>query len=450
MKNPQRPPDFHVILREPRIFERMARLLTRPRTEGYVHWDKLRRQPPPEGFLHEEWWAAIKVGRMQALKPLPLYDKRGMPFQFSTPDEVAKQLHEIDMGAGGKIGMPEQVTNPHMRDQYLVSSLMQEAITSSQLEGAVTTRVVAKEMLRTGRAPRDKSERMIMNNYRTMRRIIELRDQPLSLDLVFEIHRIVTEGTLDKTDAAGRFRRGDEPVTVGNITGEVFHYPPHAVELPERMRRMCDFANAKSPEFFIHPVVRAILLHFWIGYDHPFLDGNGRTARALFYWAMLNNGYWLFEFISISDVLRHAPAKYYRAFLHSETDDNDATYFIVHQADVIRQAIQTLHGYIDRKTRELQESELLLGAAEALNHRQIALISHALRHPGMLYTVEGHQHSHKTAYDTARRDLLNLADSGFLSMRKRARTMIFAAPADLHTRIEKQASVDRSDQDSKS
>ncbi len=53
-------------------------------------------------------------------------------------------------------------------------------------------------------------------------------------------------------------------------------------------------------DFFIHPVIRAILLHFMLAYDHPFVDGTGRTARALFYWSMAHQGYWLMDFISIT------------------------------------------------------------------------------------------------------------------------------------------------------
>ena len=435
---PVTPPDFRVeIFKDPHFFERVAPLLHLPAPAEYPHWDKLRRRPAPEGFMHEEWWAAIKIGRIPQFKPLPLLDKLQKPFQFMVPDVVAQQLHEIDLGGGGKISMPSAVTNPQTRDQYLMSSLMQEAITSSQLEGAVTTREVAKEMLRVGRSPGNRSERMILNNFLTMRRIIELRDEPMTPALVCEIHRRVTDGTLDDPGAAGRLRSEAEPVTVEDDLGEVFHYPPNAKELVSRMERMCDFANGKTPANFVHPALRAIILHFWLGYDHPFVDGNGRTARALFYWAMLRQGYWLFEYISISDILLKAPTKYYRSFLYSETDDNDLTYFLVHQTEVIRRAIENLHSYIRRKTVEVEEGEWLLRGWGNLNHRQVALISHALRHPGMIYNIEGHQRSHDSAYDTARRDLLTLASEGLLEQGKRGKALIFRAPKDLAVRIKK-------------
>lgn len=436
MKMPAQPPDFRVqIVQEPHLFERINPLLGLPAPTEYIHWDKLRHLPAPDGFTHEEWWAAVKIARLPQMKSIPLVDKVGRPFQFMVPDKVAQQLHQIDMGAGGKIAMADAVTNPQTRDQYLVSSLMQEAITSSQLEGAVTTREVAKAMLREGRPPRDKSERMILNNYLTMRRITELRDEPMTPELIFEIHRRVTDRTLDRDDAGGRLRREDETITVEDNHGEVFHYPPSAKELSGRLDRMCAFANGETPSTFVHPALRAIMLHFWLGYDHPFVDGNGRTARALFYWAMLRQGYWLFEFISISDILHKAPAKYYRSFLYTETDDNDLTYFLVHQAEVIHRAIDSLHAYIDRKTTEIREGESILRGWDTLNYRQVALISHALRHPGSVYTVEGHQRSHAVAYDTARRDLLDLEQQQLMVKGKRGRAMVFRSPPNLATRI---------------
>ena len=198
---------------------------------------------------------------------------------------------------------------------------------------------------------------------------------------------------------------------------------------------MCDFANKASPDYFIHPVVRAIILHFWLAYDHPFVDGNGRTARALFYWAMLRDGYWLFEFISISTILRKAPIKYGRSFLYTETDDNDLTYFIVAQTKVIAEAIQKLHEYIDEKTSELRELESHLRALNLFNHRQVDLLRHALKHPYQQYIIESHRISHNTSYETARTDLLDLSTRGILQLIKRGKQMVFIAPNDLEKRI---------------
>ena len=444
MKMPKNPPSIEIIWEQikadkeliSKIFgERFA-----PLVKGkYLHWDKLLYYPPPKDLTHEQWWFSLKMQRRNLLKQISLNDKKGQPFQHLEVDPIPEMLHKIDQGAGGFIQMPEQITNPDTKDQYYVSSLIQEAITSSQLEGAATTRRVAKEMIKTGRSPRDRSERMILNNFRTMQQIGKIKDKPLSKELVFEIHRLVTEGTLDDSSAAGRFRTAEEKRVVGDMYNEVFHDPPPADELEKRMAAMCDFANSKTPKYFIHPVIRSIILHFWLAYDHPFVDGNGRTARTLFYWSMLRHNFWLFEFISISQIIRKAPAKYGRAFLYTETDDNDLTYFIIYHLDVIRRAIKELHEYIKRKTEKLQTIERELRGIVVLNHRQRALISHALRHPHQRYTIKSHQTSHNVVYQTSRLDLFGLELRGLLKCHKVGRMWHFTPVDELEERLAKLA-----------
>jgi len=442
MKMPQKPPGLGAIWKQlrdnPERFEnfvdKIPRLLPE---EKYLHWDKLRYYSPPEGFSLKEWWLALKMERRRLFKQVPLRDKSDEPFNYLIVDPIPEILHKIDQGAGGFIRMPEQITNPDTRDQYYVSSLIQEAITSSQLEGAATTRKVGKEMIQTGRPPRDRSEQMILNNFKTMQQIGKLKGKPLSKELVFDIHQIITDKTLSDKSAAGRFRKTNERIVVGDMYNEIFHDPPPAEQLEERMTAMCDFANSKSPPGFIHPVIRSVILHFWLAYDHPFVDGNGRAARALFYWSMLRNGFWLFEFVSISQIILNHPAKYGRAFLYTETDDNDLTYFILYHLEVIQRAIKELHEYIKRKTERLQAIESELRGIDILNHRQRALISHALRHPHQRYTIKSHQISHNVVYQTSRLDLLDLENRGLLNSQKIGKTWHFVPANDLEEKLAK-------------
>ncbi len=262
---------------------------------AYVHWDKLRHLTPPSGLSHEEWWLAIEWARQPSLQEIPLRDTGGRHFRYGTPAAAQWLLHYVDQRCSGEIAMAEVVTTDEQaRRHYLVNSLMEEAIRSSQLEGATTTRRVAKELLSTGRAPRDRSELMILNNYRALEFMREGMGERLEPGTVLELHRILTEGTLEDPTAAGRLQTAiDERVDVVDATdGSVIHRPPPAEQLPARLHALCDFANQRDEDSkgFIHPVVRAILLHFWLAYDHPFEDGNGRTARALFYWYMRTRG----------------------------------------------------------------------------------------------------------------------------------------------------------------
>ncbi len=354
---------------------------------------------------------------------------------FGMSDPVLEALHLVEREASGQAGIPPALDNPETRDRYLVSSLTEEAITSSMLEGAATTRGIAKEMIRSGRPPRDRGERMVLNNYRAMGDLRGLREVPLTPDRLLDLQRRMTEGILDEGSGGGRLRRVDEELVVADEEGTVLHRPPEAGELPDRVRRLCDFANGLPESRFIHPVVRAILLHFWLAFDHPFVDGNGRTARALFYWSMLRSGYRLCEFVSISSVVRRAPSRYARSFLYAETDDNDVTYFLLEQLRVIRMAFRQLNEYLERKTAELRSLERLLRRSDRFNHRQLALLTHALRYPEREFTFRSHRASHNVTYQTARADLLDLAKAGLLHRGKLGKRFVFRPPPNLDRRL---------------
>lgn len=405
----------------------------------YLHWDKLRQLDPPAGLTHEEWWVCIKLSRQPLLRALPLTDAASEAFSYGIPDLVARGLHYIDQRCSGEIAMPEVVTaDDQARRHYLVNSLMEEAIRSSQLEGATTTRRVAKELLRSGREPKDRSELMILNNYRALQYMRDEMDETLTPGAVLELQRILSDGTLDDPDAAGRLQRPDE-VRVSVVdpkTGEVIHTPPPADQLPSRLRAMCDFANeGEAPDRFLHPVVRAILLHFWLAYDHPFEDGNGRTARALFYWYMRTRKYWLVEYLSISRILRGAPAQYSRSFMLTESDERDTTYFIVYQLEVIRRAIEQLHAYLRNQIQEVRDVEALLKGSTDFNHRQLALLGNALRNPAASYSFKTHAASHNVTHETARNDIVPLARKGFLERRRQGRGYRFTPAPDLADRL---------------
>lgn len=420
MKLPLKAPSFKEILAEMINKDRFMDIISDSSIDipkNYLHWDQLRHREPPKGISHREWWLAIKIQR--TLSNISLLDKLNRTFGYNLIESISETLHNIDLNAGGGILMEENHINPDTKDQYVVRSLIEEAITSSQLEGASTTRMVAKELIKTGRKPRDRSETMILNNYITMRTIGKLKDEPLTEELVFKIHKLITKGTLDDSTAAGRYRTDSEDIVVADPRDNTtLHVPPPASELLDRMKKMCDFANGEDGLGFVHPVVRSIILHFWLAYDHPFSDGNGRTARALFYWSMLRHKYWLFEFISISEIILKGPAKYAKAFLYTETDGNDLTYFILYHLKIIHRAIEALHDYVDKMSKKMESLKLSLKSSVVLNYRQKALITHALNHPGHFYTINEHRTSHNIGYETARLDLTNLEEMGLLASQK--------------------------------
>lgn len=443
MKIPDTPPDTATLLAKiakRRDFDLIALMQKASAVDvkgRYLHWDEMRRRNPPNGLSHEEWWFSTAMTRKAVARPLPLIGTDGRPFTFANVDRVQELVHEIDRLASGQILADDVVTNLRSSRRYLVSSLVEEAIASSQLEGASTTRRVAKEMLQTGRAPRDRGERMIVNNHRAMELAYDSAGEALSEDFVLNLHRGVTDGTLDDPNDAGRLQTPEEEriAIYWPQSDLLLHRPPPAEELPARLRRLCEFAAGASTEGFIHPVVRAIIVHFWVGYDHPFVDGNGRTARALFYHSMLGSGYWLTRYLTISSILKEAPAKYTRSYLHAETDNNDITYFVLYQLEVVHRAIDALYDYLQRKVAETREIEAMLRGSSNLNHRQLTIIGDALRDPTEPFTVKAQQGRHGVTYESARSDLVALEKLGLFKKRRVSKKHVFTAVPDLGERL---------------
>ena len=423
MKLPRRPPPLDELLTRFTTSEITAILKSDASRETlracehkYWHYDKLR-VAAPRGVDVNLLWLLAKLTRQQRYQETGLYGAEEEPLKFNLPGRLQQDLMRIDQGLAGHLLTPDAVRlDERQKQRYILSTLREEAIASSMLEGAATTRRVAKRMLETGRKPRSRGERMVLNNYHAMQFVREHKATPLSEPLLLELHTILTQDTLDDPDEVGRFRTADDEVVVIDVRdNEVTHVPPPAEELDDRLTSFIGFANRPGGDDpFIHPVIRACILHFQIGFLHPFCDGNGRTARALFYWLLFREGYWLFEYLPISRLIEHSPAKYQRAFLYCENDEFDLTYFLNYKARVIRMARQELSDHLAAQRRKATQAQSLLRSDSRLNHRQREATLDASRDPNLVFTIASHMSRHAVSYGTAREDLLKLVEWGYL------------------------------------
>jgi len=415
--------------------------------DEYTYWDKFKHMDMPENLPAKTAWAYLKMTRQSKIVKTKLICKESKDFGYWIPDSILQNLSYIDKYASGHILAGEATVHKAEQKKYLTNSLMEEAIASSRLEGAATTRKIAKEMLRSGRKPKNNPEQMIYNNFQTIMKIKDLTKKPLSDKLVLRLHELITTGTLKDSSACGRFRTiHDDPICVQDEKNQILYEPPSPEKIATMMKILYDYANESSEQKFTHPVIKAINLHFYLSYIHPFIDGNGRTARAIFYWYMLKQGYWMFEYLTISRIFLKAPSRYARAFLYTEIDDSDLTYFISFHLRAIKIAISELVEYIKRKQREARETTYWLRKYPNLNERQKALLRNALEKPDNLYTITVHQVIHNITYEAARRDLLYLVKNKFLIKTKKGRKFYFIPSETLTKMIKKQISYAHPDQ----
>lgn len=409
----------------------------------YLHWDKLKwRVPRAEST---DIWAAIKFKRYMQMKPLALLGSNEEVFTYCIPHSIDSKLHRVVKLAGGSVASVGGSKVPEsLQSKFLVSSLiMEEAISSAQLEGASTTREVAKKMLEEERAPLNEDERMILNNYFLLKHAEATRDDPLTLDLILEFHRIATSGTSENNVIPGEFRESND-IYVSDTDNEIAYQPPSFEVIPVRLLSLCTFANTdhsgESGCEFIHPVIKAIILHFMIGYEHPFRDGNGRTARALFYWYMLKCDYDLFRYVSISKLLKGDPKGYGLSYLYTEKDQNDLTYFIDFQVDIILKAFEELQSYLESRSNEFKQVVKLLESTKynsKLNFIQKDLVKKGAKEPGRIFTVKEVSSSYDVSENTARTHLKGLCDLKLFMDTKDGRKTLYLSPSDLVDRLTK-------------
>ncbi len=377
--------------------------------DKYIHWHDITNRGCIEKTNHYRW---LKLKFSRNYIPVNLLDENGLTFQYTLPNQCHALLHHADSLRADLSAYYE--ANKKTKSEFLTNSLkLEEPISSSQLEGAATTRVAALSMLETERAPTTTDERMILNNFHLMNEATKNKDNPLSIELILKLHEIATLGINDLKITPGSFRT-DNSVYVCNRDGDKLHIPPSHEQLEERVNQLCIFANFEHKDSnFIHPIIKAIILHFMIGYEHPFYDGNGRTARAIFYWYLAKHGYNEFQFVSISKLLKEAPKQYAMSYLYTETDDNDLTYFILYQLNIIVRAIKELFTYLDKKKKEFINTLSWLDETDTvklLNAKEIILLKKAIENPGKIFTVKEVRNHFGIADNTARKYLENLVE----------------------------------------
>lgn len=403
--------DFRKYFDDPNIEE-----LITDYNKRYLYYSELKHRIPDKN-RREFAWHFMKRGRSNNYEKIKI---KNIEVIYSLLSEFNKKLHQFDKQLAGNIQIKSKSLN--LQDSYIISSLMEEAIASSQLEGASTTRKVAKAMLREKRKPKSESEKMIINNYDTMQFILSKIQDRMTPEFLLEIQKKITSETLEDSEDEGRFRDNDD-IAIANDE-VIAHIPPEHRELEELIKEFCNFANNDS-ENFIHPIVKGILLHFLIGYIHPFNDGNGRTARSVFYWYMLSNGYWLFEYMPVSKRILRSRKKYDLVYLYTEFDDMDATYFIKYLLECIDDTLTDMINYIKNQQKEQEETKKLIEKNPKLSLRQALILEEFMKKPAKIFTIKEIMETYGVVYQTARSDLLHMAKNNYISKKLSGKTFIF-------------------------
>lgn len=357
-----------------------------------------------------QFWPELEAARRGQSQALPLTDQRGEPFWFVLNRSIEQQCNVIAALARRDVAF----TGPEF-DALYEEAVVDEAVYSSVIEGAFTSREQAMDFLRRNRTPRSKSEQMIKNNYDALTYVLEHLDEPIGEETILAIARIVTRSAAE-VQVTG-YREG-----MVYVTGRegVVYTPPRAEAVPEMMRALVKFIRESE----LHPLLKACIAHFYLVYVHPFGDGNGRTARALSYMMLLQAGYDFFRYVSVSGVVAEERGRYYRAMRSVEESDGDMTYFIDAYSAMLARTVQKMEDHLKYHVLAGQKLKAL-EADGSLNERQMKGARWLLESANTGVTVEAWRRKYEVVTETARRDLLALCAAGVLAREKDGRKAVF-------------------------
>ena len=378
--------------------------------ERYLPLDDIKYRLEGLGILKKDWpkirQQVLNFRKMGAV--IFNLDSIGKTFWYYPSDCIYKKLYQIE-----KLGFSlfHQVENHSVfKDEFVDHSLIEEAITSSIYEGANSTRTKAKELIAIGNRAKDKDEQMLINNYRTMQWIKKNFSLPISNKLILRIHEMITEKTLE--EGCGQFR--DDVVYIGKHEGMPYNQVTKALEEviqiitnhPRLLNRQCS-------------LIQSILFHYFIAYIHPFFDGNGRSARALFYLSAMKNNLKFLELLSISASLRHG-SKYERSFDLVKKYELDLTYFIDFCLDLLLFALH--HTY--RRITYLKDILRFIDVME-INYHQVTLLQKMTLNKYKPITIEEYAGSINKSRELARQDLKDLVKKKLLREDKKGKKHVY-------------------------
>lgn len=389
----------------------------------YEYWSREAAAHRAPGSLDfEAVWRDVEAQRRLA-PTIRLCDQSRQPLRFFMTPKIQELLHRID--TRGADSMFTEVEGS-LRMQIVAETLLSEALRSSQIEGAVTTFAIAEKLVREQRPPRTKDEQMVLNNYRAMEWILRDRSRPFTSAMVCDLHAVITKDALEhRGEFAGRFR--DAGVAIrDNATDAIVYEAPAAAEVEAYFRTLEAWLSQAREYEFLHPVVRASILHFYFVYVHPFFDGNGRTARALFYWYALRNGYDSFRYLSISSAIHEHRGRYYTAIQRCE-DERDVTAFVLFSCEIVSEAIEGVRARLASEFATKRIEQRLAERELVVTERQAKLLKSCLKNPARKVTIGDHQKAEDVVYETARQDVLELERMGILrSIGKRKKQVLYS------------------------
>ncbi|MFG1592826.1 Fic family protein [Halobacteriovorax sp. CON-3] len=380
--------------------------------ERYTPLDDIKYRLDSLGVSLRDW-PEVKgtIQRLRRASSIPLYvEEIDKKFWFYPADCINKKLHQIESLGGSLFDLIQRHQN--FKQEFLINAAVEEAITSAIYEGANSTRSKAKALISSGEKPKDKDEYMLINNYLAMKWIKENVSKQVSKDLILKVHEIVSQNTLEGDDAnfSGKFR--NNKVYVG--THEGIDY----TKIEDTIDEVIELTT-NNPRY-LHGLIKGILLHYFTAYIHPFFDGNGRTARTLFYFKAMKNNLKFVELLSISANLKQHSKRYEKSFDLVKEHQLDLTYFIDFCLDSLLLSLKKVQ---EKVNFLITISELI--TRDGLSETQVSLLQKMALNKYKAISIEEYALDINKSREISRRELKDLKVKGYVFEHKQGKKFVY-------------------------
>ena len=248
-------------------------------------------------------------------------------------------------------------------------------------------------------------------NYRNVLKFIESYEKPeITEESLKHVHELTVHRILDE-EAIGVYRK-TQVVVKNSQTGEVTFRPPPAVEVPFLIASFLQWLNV-SGEDEMHVVLKAGVAHYEIVRIHPFLDGNGRVARAAATLVLFKAGYDIKRFFSLEEHYDREPIAYYEALQRVGRENGNITAWLEYFTEGLAIELTRIKEKVKSLSTDLKIKKSLGGQPLALSERQIKIVEF-VQENGFLQNKSFFELFPMISEDTVLRELKDLMKKGIV------------------------------------
>ncbi|HYM64948.1 MAG TPA: Fic family protein [Candidatus Sulfotelmatobacter sp.] len=333
--------------------------------------------------------------------------------RYSITNKILKNIGNIE---ASKEVIDHAPLLPYFEKEFREDALVRSVHYGTHIEGNELNLNEAEKVIKGQEiVARDRDIKEVIN-YRKVIDYIgksQVRSSKLEVseETIKELHTLTVSKILPD-EQCGVFRK-TQVVVKNSLTGEVSFRPPMAVAITFQVKNLLEFINSEEE---IHPVIKSGVVHYELVRIHPFLDGNGRVARAFATLILYKDGYDIRRFFSLEEYFDKNAAEYYKALQSVEKNEGDLTDWLEYftfglsvELSKIREKIESIS--IDAKLKEKLGGEPIL-----LTPRQIKIIEY-IQKVGYLQNQAFEGLFPMVSEDTILNELKGLVKSGLIKKR---------------------------------